>query len=79
MVENSVHLVGDVPNNTSKGACGSCRIVGAMVFYVSGGYMALEAIRNTTKSARIFYGVTSMLLGGMGSYRLMKETNSKQV
>jgi hypothetical protein len=47
--------------------CDGCRIMGSGVFYMSSGYMMLEALRNTARSAKGFYAITGIALAGLGT------------
>ncbi len=53
--------------------CDSCRIMGAGVFYASSGYMGLESLRAGTRGSKFFYALCTLALGGLGTYRLMKQ------
>jgi len=55
--------------------CTGCRIMGSGIFYMSSGYMFLEALRNSVRRVRAFYSVTGLALAGLGTYRLLKPTN----
>lgn len=48
--------------------------MGSGIFYMSSGYMFLEALRNSVRRVRAFYSVTGLALAGLGTYRLLKPT-----
>jgi len=50
--------------------------MGSGIFYMSSGYMFLEALRNTARSTKGFYAITGIALAGLGTYRLL--TPSKE-
>ena len=54
--------------------CTGCRVMGSGIFYMSSGYMFLEALRNSARRIRAFYSVTGVALGCLGTYRLLKPT-----